>query len=85
MKKFVSKVGYIIYEAAASDTEKLGGRGICDFCGEHSATGYLIPVLNAYYCPECYKDWDASSQMYPEDLHIERKRIAYYESVFGIS
>lgn len=85
MKKFISNAGYVVYEATANDTEKLGGCGICDFCGKHSPTGYLIPVLNAYYCPDCYKEWDKSSRMCPEDLHIERKRIAYYESVLDIS
>ena len=72
MKKIISKAGYIAYEATENDSRKLGGIGVCDFCGKHAVTGYLIPVMNAYYCPECYKSWDENSVMYPEDLHIEK-------------
>jgi len=83
MRKFLSKSGYVVYEATASDTEKLGGKGICDLCGSYSPTGYIVPVLNRYYCSRCYKSWDENTKMYPEDLLIEKKRIAYYDSVFS--
>ena len=84
MKKIKSKAGYIVYEATENDSRMLGGIGICDFCGKHTPTGYLIPVMNAYYCPDCYMSWDEKSKMYPEDLHIEKRRIAYYETMLRI-
>ena len=83
MKKFKSKVGLTIYEATADDTKKLGGRGICDWCGNHSKKGFLIAVLNSYYCPECYAKFDSSSKMYEEDLPVEKRHVAYFDTVFG--
>jgi hypothetical protein len=84
MKKFKSNAGYVVYEATAEDTEKLGGCGICDRCNEPAKNGYLIAVLNSYFCPECYEDWDNNSRMYEEDLPIEARRAAYYDKVFGL-
>jgi len=83
LKKFKSKAGYTVYEATAKDTEKLGGCGICDSCSSYSEKGYLIPVMNHYHCPECFKEWDKRANYYPEDLAIEEKNEAYYDSVFG--
>ena len=56
MKKFKSKAGHVVYEATSKDTEKLGGYGVCDYCGNYAEKGYLIAVLNSYYCPDCFKD-----------------------------
>jgi hypothetical protein len=84
MKKFKSMVGYIVYEATAEDTQKLGGRGKCDHCDKFSETGFLVAVLNSYLCAGCYKEWDDSSRMYTEDLPVERRHEAYYDSVFQI-
>ena len=82
MRKFKSRVGYLIYEATAADTEKLGGFGICDNCSSYSETGFLVAVLNHYMCCECFAEWDNGSRMYLEDLHVERKREAYYDYIF---
>jgi len=82
MLKFKSKVGYLIYEATAADTEKLGGLGICDDCNNYSETGFLVAILNHYMCPKCYAEWNEGSRMYSEDLPVERKHESYYDWVF---
>jgi hypothetical protein len=84
MKKFKNKVGYVVYEATAEDIKKIGGFGICDSCNEHSQNGYLIPVMNRWFCPKCYEEWNSRARMYPEDLSIEAKNVAYYDKVFNI-
>lgn len=83
MRKIKSRVGYLVYEVTAQDTVKLGGQGICDTCGKPSPKGYLVAVLNSYLCPKCYEVWDARSLMYSEDMPLERKREAYFNSVLG--
>jgi hypothetical protein len=84
MKKFKSKVGWVVYEATAEDTLKLGGLGICDNCNNYSPTGYLVAILNSYLCPECYKKWDAGARFYPEDVPVEKQHIAYFDHVFKL-
>jgi len=84
MKKFKSKAGHVVYEATSKDTEKLGGYGVCDYCGNYAEKGYLIAVLNSYYCPDCFKDWEKTARNYPEDRNIEKRREKYYDSVFFI-
>ena len=82
MKKFKSKVGWVVYEATAEDTVQLGGRGICDDCDKPSPTGFLVAILNSYLCPECYKKWDGTGRYYHEDKPVEDRRIAYFDHVF---
>ncbi len=80
MRRVSTKSGYIAYRATAEETALLGGCGICDDCGKFSAEGYLIPVLNHYMCPDCFRDWESSSRFYPEDLPVEHGAAAYFES-----
>ena len=80
MLKFRTRQGYIAYQCTASETTLLGGMGICDDCGKFSETGFLVPVLNHYMCPRCFEDWQNCGHYYPEDIPIEQRRAAYYES-----
>ena len=80
MKKTRTKCGYIAYAATADDTKKTGGMGICDYCGKEAGKGYLIPILSSYYCPECYSKWDESAVYYEEDIPVQDRTAAYYES-----
>lgn len=59
MKKFKTAKGYIVYKATAAETALLGGIGVCDDCGQETAQGFLVPVLNHYMCPACFQDWEA--------------------------
>ncbi len=79
MKKFKTAKGYIVYKATAAETALLGGIGVCDDCGQETAQGFLVPVLNHYMCPACFQDWEAHGTFYPQDTEIEAKNAAYYE------
>ena len=46
-----------VIEVSAVELTQFGGLGICDNCGNASGIGYLIPVLNRWFCPECYESW----------------------------
>ncbi len=81
MKKLVTKKGHIAYEATDFETRLLGGCGVCDECNCHAPTGYLVPVLNHYQCPECFEKWSNRATYYPEDTPVEQGTAAYYESV----
>lgn len=80
MKKFATPQGYTAYSCSAIETTPLGGMGICDDCGRSAPVGYLVPVLNHYMCPKCFEEWTSRSKFYWEDLPIETKNAAYYES-----
>lgn len=56
MKKFTTKQGYIAYACTAAETAYLGGMGICDDCGKSALSGFLVPVLNHYMCPDCFEE-----------------------------
>ena len=85
MKKIATKVGYIAYEATQAEVRLLGSPGICDECSNNTPTGYLVPVLNHYQCPACFEDWSKKARYYPEDICIERRNAAYYESTIALA
>lgn len=80
MTKFKTLSGYLAYRATATETTFLGGRGICDDCGEYASKGYLVPVLNHYMCEDCFRRWGGGGTYYPEDIPYERHTAAYFES-----
>lgn len=81
MRKITSKCGYTVYEATAFETMNLGGVGVCDECNTASMRGFLIPVLNHYMCPHCYKEWDERAVYYEEDIPHEQRVAEYYEKM----
>lgn len=84
MKRILTPLGYIAYQATAEETEMLGGCGICDECGKRTPKGYLVPVLNHYMCPACFHEWEHSGRFYPEDIPVERRNTAYFESLIPL-
>ena len=80
MTKIRTVIGYIAYRATADELAPIGGKGVCDSCNRYSYHGYLIPVLNSYYCPECYRDFCSRARFYPDDIGHETRVAAYYES-----
>lgn len=84
MTKTTTKAGHIAYSVAAAETAKLGGLGICDECNEYAPTGFLVPVLNHYMCPSCFKYWCSVARYYPEDRPVEARNAKYYEAVIGL-
>lgn len=84
MKKFTMRCGHIAYKARWIDTIYIGGYAICDDCGEDTAQGYLVPVLNHYQCPYCFKEFEEHAKYYPEDLWFERKISEYWEKMIPL-
>ena len=81
MIKLRTKQGYTAYTCALIELFAIGGFGVCDSCSRITRTsGYLIPVLNRYYCQTCFEDWLNRAEYYPEDIPFERATAAYYES-----
>lgn len=65
--------------------EKMPGSiGICDDCNKAKQDGYLICVLNQWYCPACYIDFIKSAIRYPDDIHIEEIRFEKLKTLFQL-
>jgi len=50
--------GFKVISSSMSETWKFGGMGICESCNKASFKGYIICVLNRWYCEKCYEEWD---------------------------
>jgi hypothetical protein len=57
---------------------------ICDNCNEPKQHGYLITVLNAWFCEECYKDFTQNNSPYPEDEPYELMHFRYWTDVLHV-
>lgn len=44
----------------------------------------LIPILNQAYCPTCAPKVLDRMKRYPEDTHIEQRRVEFYRNYFGV-
>lgn len=84
MKKITSKCGHIAYSVTAKELGKIGGLGICDYCNQFDEEGFLIPVLNRFYCRKCYPGWEERAEYYAEDEPFELDTAQYYESIIGL-
>ena len=84
IEKFKTKVGWMVYKIPAKKTQLLGGFGICDCCNSNTDFGYLIPVLNCYYCEKCFQKWEKTAKFYPEDVCAEKKKINYYDNILNL-
>lgn len=80
MEKIKIPNGLFAYRATAEETFKIGGFGTCDECGQFAAKGYLVPVLNHYQCPKCFREFKYYSSNYPEDLPFQQRTMEYFES-----
>lgn len=62
-----------------------GSIGICDYCNETHATGYYIAVLNQWFCPKCYAEWQGYAKRYPDDEPYETENFNRYKRIFGLN
>lgn len=90
MAKIVeNEKGFRVIEVSRTElVEKLGYQGavgICDFCNRSSSVGYLICVLNSWYCPDCYKRYISNAKRYAEDVDYEFAVFNRYVKLFGIN
>lgn len=79
-----NKKGFKVIACSMSETAKFGGIGICDRCNNSAPTGYLVCVLNHWYCEKCYREWEARAKYYPEDSVYEEKNFNRYKKVLSI-
>lgn len=85
MAKEVNCGKFLVIEASAAEmAAALGSPGICDYCGNHSRNGYLISVLNSWYCPKCFERWKLRAEYCPQDKDIEEKNYRYYKQLLRI-
>lgn len=80
MRKYRLTIGWIVYRTTAAETGLIGGMGICDECNRAAEYGYLVPVLNHWQCPECFREWKRNARYYPSDVPFEQRNIDFYES-----
>ncbi len=83
MKKFKLKCGHFAYRVSVLEIMTTGGLGICDKCGKQHPvdykTGYLVPVLNRWYCKECFVPFAKDAEFYEEDIWFEKDMMTRYE------
>lgn len=58
--------------------KRLKGIGLCDACCSFIPVGYLIPVLNAVYCEECFEEWQERAEYYKEDEFYEDMKTEHF-------
>lgn len=61
-----------------------GAVGICDFCSTSPEIGYYLPVLNQWYCPECYDNFVNNTTPHPDDSWYEERNFAKYKRIFAL-
>ena len=62
---------------------KDGHFGLCDLCQEGTEYGYLLPLINSYYCPMCYKAWIDSVTLYKSEIKSEKQRYLFYSEILN--
>lgn len=58
--------------------EKLDSPGICDGCSAVPMKGFLIAVLNSFYCEQCTAEWEEVATYYEEDRAVEENNYEYF-------
>jgi hypothetical protein len=76
--------GFKVIETSMTECFNWGGMAVCDSCNESSNKGYLIAVLNAWYCPECYNEWLNEAVRYEEDVVYENTTFNSFRRILNI-
>lgn len=76
--------GFLIIETTLTEMARIGSLGICDSCNKGTHKGYYIAVLNSWYCPECYNEWQQRAERYDSDSDIEKKNFAFYADLLNM-
>lgn len=89
MAKQISRGKFLLIDCTAGELMNAVGSDICicDWCGNPflpSDKGVYIAVLNHWYCWNCFLEWYAGAEWYPEDVDYERKNFEFYAPRFGI-
>lgn len=57
---------------------------VCDNCNEAHEGGFMVAVLNMWFCPECYENWYERAVRYKEDEGPEEATFTWYRTLLGI-
>lgn len=52
--------------------------GYCEACEEICERGFLIPMLETYFCPRCYNAWLPGATHYKCEEVKEERTLAWY-------
>lgn len=77
--------GFLVIKCSVFDLMETepASMGICDKCGNHDLSGYIICALgHRWYCNECYHKWEKQAVYYPEDQDFETKIFNEYRKNF---
>lgn len=89
MAKQISYGKFLLIECTAGELMNAVGSDlcICDWCGKPflpSDKGVYIAVLNHWYCWNCFLEWYANAEWYPEDAGYERRNFEFYAPRLGV-
>lgn len=86
MAKIVeNKKGFKVIQASMLEMcEVYGAMPICDSCGKDAETGFLISVLNQWFCPACYGRWQTMCINYTDDKPHEQRKFEEHKKLFGV-
>ena len=73
--------GFKVIETSMTECIDMGGMAVCDNCNQCSDKGYLIAVLNSWFCPQCYNEWMEEAVRYEDDVIYEHKTFNYYKDI----
>ena len=80
-----NKKGFKVISTSMSEALNFGGLGICDTCNKASFKGYIVCVLNRWYCEDCYTSWNDRATYYEEDAHFEAMKFEYFKKLLNIN
>lgn len=83
-QKKENEKGFLVLETSAAETAEWDGLPICDDCGANAPKGYLIAVLNHWYCQECYDRWYEEAIHYEGDKTFEKRTYNNYAKLLKI-
>lgn len=75
-RAFQTKKGFLIIPFTNREIREISNipMAVCDSCSKHNVElGYYIPVLNQWFCKECYDDWHNRATFYQEDRKFEER------------
>lgn len=83
--------GFKVIETSRTEMmDVFGNLSICDYCNSamfgnpNEIKGYLICVLNSWYCPACYEQWQKRAVNHPDDRAIEQRNFTAYSEIFRV-
>ena len=78
--------GFKVIEASRADMRNVYGQlPVCDRCGHSANNGFLVSVLNQWFCATCYGNWMQHAMKYKHDNPYEDKKFEEHKRLFGLS